>query len=61
VAFFFANTEVVRRPRSDSPLSFDIGTTQQILIGKKNARARRLLPADTRERWSQVCRVNVTH
>jgi len=49
----FASTEVVRRPRSDSPLHFDIVNISQIRIEKSNASARCLLPADMLERWPQ--------
>jgi len=38
----FACTEVMHRPRSDSPLHFDTRNTSQIRMGKKNASARRL-------------------
>jgi len=56
----FASTELVHRPRSDSPLPFDIENTYQIRTGKSNASARRLLPATLLERWPQVCRVKIT-
>ena len=41
----FASTELMQRPRSDSPLHFDIKNIYQIRTEKSNASARCLLPA----------------
>jgi len=56
----FASTEVVHRPRSDFPPHFDVRNTYQIRMENQIASARRLLPADTFERWPQVGRVKIT-
>jgi hypothetical protein len=56
----FASTEVMRRPRSDSPLHIDIENTYHIRPEKYNASAWCLLPATPLERWPQVCRVKIT-
>jgi len=55
----FAISEPMHRPRSDSPLHFDIESIYQIRTGKQNASARRLLPATLLERLPPVCRVKI--
>jgi len=41
----FVSPKVVQRPGSDSPLYFDSQNMYQIFMEKRNASARRLLPA----------------
>jgi len=55
-----ASIEVVHRPRSQSPLHFDIGNIQQIRSGKLFPSAQRLLSAALLENWLQVCRFKIT-
>ena len=55
-----ASTEVVHRPKSPSPLHFDIWNIWQIRSGKSFPSARRLLSAALLGRWPQVCRVKIT-
>jgi len=56
----FANPEVMHRPRSDSPLHFDISNIWQICTAKCNVSARRLLATVMPDRWPQVCHVKMT-
>ena len=57
---FFASTELMHRPRPDSPLHFEIKNTYQIRTENSNASARRLLLANLLQCWPQVCRVKIT-
>jgi len=56
IGSFFASTEVVQRPRSQSPLHVDIGTYSKF-ARKNNFLA---LGVCFPERWPQVCRVKIT-
>ena len=56
----FAITEVMHRPRDDSPLQIDIRNKYQICMEKQKAGARCLLPATLLKRWLQVCRIKIT-
>jgi len=56
----FASKKFMHRPKSDSPLHFDIQKTCTNRTGKKNAVARRLLSATLPKHWPQVCRVRIT-
>ena len=50
----------LHRPRSRSPLHFDIKNKQQIRSEKKFPSAWRLLSAAVCVRWPQVCRIKIT-
>ena len=56
----FASTEVVHRPRSDSPLHLDIENIWQTYRQSSNFSTRRLLAADLLERWPHICCVKIT-
>ena len=57
----FASTEVMCRPKSNSPLHFDIENISQHRTEKENASARCLPPTAMLARWPQVCRVTEDH
>jgi len=56
----FASTQKVHRPRSQSPLNFDIRNIWQIHSENKFPSARRLFSAALLERWPQIFRVKIT-
>jgi len=56
----FASTEIMHKPRSHSPLHFDIVNTYQIRTKYWNASALRSLTAILLEQWPKICRIKIT-